>query len=344
MTKFTLVDTLVHAEGWNLMIENLETQRYERKITAIERLFANSPYSGVMLMARIVGYVTEDLLHEAVAKARQRHPNLRVRIKEDQNHDLWFTSEGAEEILIEVVPRSSADQWVKVYHEACMDPFEFDLRPAIRFILVQGPDIAELIIFCHHILCDGLSLAYLARDLMVHLGDPDQGVELLADPTPIDEANFPADVSLNPIFKFFINRINKKWENDKIFFDQEDYKNLNAAYWENFTHQMISVELSEAETTAIVNRCRKENVSVNSALSAAFVGAQFIVQGDKPYHSKIGVAGSLRDRLPKPAGEAMGFYAGVVTLNFKFTSNPGFWENARRYNPFTLTKICLKIL
>jgi hypothetical protein len=39
-------------------------------------------------------------------------------------------------------------------------------------------------------------------------------------------------------------------------------------------------------------------VAVNSALSAAFVGAQTIVQGEKPFHSSIFVASSLRDRLP----------------------------------------------
>ncbi len=99
-------------------------------------------------------------------------------------------------------------------------PFEFDARPAIRFILVQSPTISELVILCHHIICDGLSLAYLARDLMVHLGDPTREVEVLPDPVPIDPDVMPEDVSVNGVVRFFIKRINKKWEGDKIFFDQ----------------------------------------------------------------------------------------------------------------------------
>ena len=79
-----------------------------------------------------------------------------------------------------------------------------------------------LIIFCHHILCDGLSLAYLAQDLMVHLSDPDREVDLLPNPVPIERENIPDDVSLNAVAKFFINRINKKWEQEKVLFDQSE--------------------------------------------------------------------------------------------------------------------------
>jgi NRPS condensation-like uncharacterized protein len=312
------------------MLEKQKIKKYERKITPLERVFAKAPYSIVTMVAQIKGNVSESMLINAVSKVQGRHPNLRVRMKEDMDHNLWFTSEGVKEIPVEIVPRKSDDHWMQVFHEACQVPFEFETHPAIRFILVQSPSISELIIFCHHIICDGLSLAYLARDLMVHLGDPSREVEVLPDPVPIDQDNMPIDVSLNAIVKFFINRLNKKWNEDKIFFDQEDYRNLNEAYWMNYKHQMFSVELSEAETTAFVGRCRKEGVTVNSALTAAFAGAQHMVQGDKPYHSSIVVAGSMRDRLQSPVGEVMGFYAGAVTLKYKYNRKIGFWENARR--------------
>jgi len=272
------------------------------------------------------------MLVNAVSQVRYRHPNLRVRIVEDQDHVPWFTSEGVEGIPVDVVPRESGDDWIKVHQEASQVPFEFDARPPIRFILVQSPTISELIILSHHIICDGLSLAYLARDLMVHLGDPTRQVEVLPDPVPIDRDNLPEDVSLNGIVRFLIERINRKWEGDSIFFDQEDYRNLNEAYWASFQHNILSVELSEAQTSELVDRCRKNGVTVNSALATAFLGAQHVVQGDRPYHSSIGVAASLRDRLRRPVGEAMGFYAGIVTPKFKYSGRIGFWENASRFH------------
>ena len=69
--------------------------------------------------------------------------------------------------------------WIEVHARASRVPFEFETRPAIRFILVQAPELSELIILCHHMICDGMSLAYLARDLMMHLGEPDREVAVL---------------------------------------------------------------------------------------------------------------------------------------------------------------------
>ena len=309
-----------------------ETNEYKRKITPLERLFTRSPFSLVTMVARVKGNVSEDQLIQAVSKVQQRHTNLRVRIWEDQDHVPWFTTEGVGEIPVEVVQRESDDHWIEVHQEASKVPFEFEARPAIRFILVHSPTVSELIILCHHIICDGLSLAYLARDLMVHLGDPTQEVEVLPGPLPVDLNNFPSDVSLSGLVKFFINRINKKWDEDKILFDQEDYEVLNEAYWNNFHHKLFSIELSEAQTTTLVDRCRKGKVTVNTALTAAFVGAQVFVQGDQPFHSTIGVAGSVRDRLPNPAGETMGFYAGVVRPKCKYDLRKSFWENARQFH------------
>ena len=141
------------------VIEDPNVKKYERRITPPERLFTRSPYSIVTVVARITGDVSERMLRAAVSKVRKRHPNLRVRIIEDADREPWFTSEGAKEIPVEIVPRESNTHWIRVVQESCQISFEFETQPAIRFILVQSPTTSELIILCHHIICDGLSLA-----------------------------------------------------------------------------------------------------------------------------------------------------------------------------------------
>jgi hypothetical protein len=312
------------------MSDNRPLHVYQRQLTPIERWFTRSPFAIVTMVARIRGNVTESMVRSAVSRVRQRHPNLRARIVADKNGTPWLTSEGAGEIPITTVPRESDEHWIRVVLESCAVPFEFDQRPAIRFILLQSPTVSELAIVCHHILCDGLSLAYLARDLMVHLGDPAREAEPLPDPVPVALDNMPSDVSANAVVRFVINRMNKKWAAEKVVFDQEDYRELTSAYWARYPHQVLCVELSEEQTSALVERCRDNEVTVNSALSAAFVGAQVMVQGEKPCHASLFVASSLRDRLPRPPGEAMGFYAGSVTPKYRYDTSAGFWDNARR--------------
>jgi NRPS condensation-like uncharacterized protein len=314
------------------MLENQQVENFERKVTSAECFFARSPYSIVTMVARIKGTITEEMLRDAVAKVQQRHALLKIRIQYDQDHVQWFTSEGVQEIPIEILPRQSESDWIKIQAEFSKVPFEFETHPAIQFILVQSQAVSELIILCHHIICDGMSLAYLVRDLMLHLGDPAREAEVLPAPPALDLDNLPSDVSQSGLVKSVINRMNQKWAEERVLFDHEDYKTLTEAYWETYNYELFSIELSEAETAALVDRCRREKVTVNSAIATAFGGAQGIVEGGKPYHPKFAVGTSIRDRLPNPVGEGMGYYAGAVELKFKYNHKRSFWENARKFH------------
>jgi hypothetical protein len=315
-----------------IMSGNQGLTEYERRVTAAERFFARSPFAIVTIVARIRGTVSEEMLRSAVTKIQQRHALLSVRIETRADHTPWFTSRGVQEIPITVVPRESENDWIELHAQASALPFEFEARPAIRFVLVQAPDRSEVIILCHHIICDGMSLAYLARDLMTYLGEPDRAAEVLPAPKPIDLDNLPDDVSQPRLVKLLIGRMNKKWSEEAVTFDQEDYEILTKAYWDHYHHMLFSIEMSEVETTALVARCREEKVTVNTALTAAFSGAQSFVQGERPYHAKTVIAADLRDRLPHSPGEGVGMYAGGAELKLKYDHERAFWEKTRQFH------------
>jgi len=326
------------------MSENQNDKVFVRKITPAERFFTRSPFAVVTMVVRIKGSVTEEMLKTAVAKVQQRHVLLGVRIEDDHERTQWFTSAGVQAIPIQTVQRKSEDDWIQIHAEASKIPFEFETRPAVRFILVHSADTSDIIILCHHIICDGMSLAYLARDLMVYLDDPARQVDVLPAPAPISLENLPDDVSQSGLAKLLIQRMNQQWMEDGVFFDQEDYQVLARTYWHHYNHHILSIELSEAETSSLVARCREENITVNSALTAAFTGAASFVQGEKPYHAKIVVAANLRDLLPDSPGEGMGMYAGGVELKFGYQHKRTFWENARRFHKKIQPKIKNKVL
>ena len=80
---------------------------YERKVTGAERFFSHAPFATVTMIARIKGSVSEEMLKNAVKKVQQRHALLQVRIRVAQDGELWFTSDGLQEIPITVVPRNN---------------------------------------------------------------------------------------------------------------------------------------------------------------------------------------------------------------------------------------------
>jgi NRPS condensation-like uncharacterized protein len=132
--------------------------------------------------------------------------------------------------------------------------------------------------------------------------------------------------------KYFINRINRKWGEEAEFFDQEDYVALAEAYWDRYHHRLCVIELSETQTSTLVARCRQEGISVNSAITAAVSAAQSAVQGELSHLAKTVIATSLRDPLPNPPGQGMGFYAAGIELELKYDHKTAFWQNARRYH------------
>jgi len=230
-----------------------------------------------------------------VEKVRLRHVNLRFRLSEDENGNPHFTTDGAGEIPIHVVPCESEDQWIDVLNETSEVPFAFAERPPIRFFLIQAPTRSDVVIVSHHIICDGMSLAYLARDLMTYLGDPNAEVEALPNPVLVTLDSIPAEVSLNPIARAILRRMNKKWAREKVVFNQQDYLDLTATYWREYRHVTLPIELSEAQTGALATRCKAEGVTVNTVLAAAFVNAQMELNGGKLPHPIICIAVGLRD-------------------------------------------------
>ena len=243
---------------------------YKRRLAPWERMLNMSPYSVVSIVARIKGKVTTKMVENAVKKVQQRHILLQTRIIVDENNNPWFTAQDVGKIPIETMNRENNNTWIEVYDEACKVPFEFDKLPAIRFYLLHSEDVSDLLIFCHHVICDGMSLAYFSRDLMKHLGDPNLEVDILPNPLPINRKTIPEEQKLSGLILNVMGKINDKWEPEKIVFDQEDYKNIHKTYWDNFTHQTISIELTEQQTIKLVDNCKANNVSVNSAINTAF--------------------------------------------------------------------------
>ncbi len=306
-----------------------EATPYKRQATPMERLMTRSPFATVTMVARIRGAVPPQTLANAVERARLRHPLLRVRIVDDDQHNPWFTSDGAAPIPIHVTPRDTDGQWKALVREAGKSAFKFDEGPPIRFCLLHSPDVSDLVIICHHILCDGLSLAYLARDILAYLGNPDAELADQGGPTPLTPESMPEGVSLNPLVRFFVRRINRQWEESPVFFDQSDYEALSEAYWRSYEHRLTSIELSSDKTEELAIRCRREGVTVNTALVAAYARAQKNVLGNR-HHPKLAIAGDLRGRMNPQAGEAVGFYASAVTHEFEVDGRLGFWDSARR--------------
>ncbi len=256
-----------------------------------------------------------------------------VRIFMDENGDPWYTNENVPDNSFKVIERTSDEDWNRELLNDYKLRFELSTGPLARFILIQSTEISEVLIVCHHVICDGTSLAILARDLLLYLGNPDQEVKEMPEPPLATPDNFPTDIKIGKAIGFAIKKMNDLWQKKKTIFDEEDEDNIFRAFWDNYNFQIISVELSEEETSNLIEICGQHGVTVNSALNMAFLAARNAVRG--PFEGgrqNIMIPVNTRKRYKKPIGEYVGVY--VSGFDFKFSYNPkkDFWENARIFN------------
>jgi NRPS condensation-like uncharacterized protein len=148
----------------------------------------------------------------------------------------------------------------------------------------------------------------------------------------VDFSTVPNPRQSNWFVKLTMKIANRKWKKRRVRFSQDDMLRMHEKYWEkNSNVQLQAWEMSAGSTNALVERCREEGVTVNSALWTAFLAAQYEVQIErKPYQQRSWLAVDTRSRLKQPVGEALGFYASSLTVKLPCRSKDSFWETASR--------------
>ena len=138
-------------------------------LSNFERLWS---LANVAMVARIVGDVSKEDLQQALIKARHIHPMIGSRIIFDDRNVAWLSTDDVPETVLRIAQRTSEVQWQDEIRRENMLPFQCEIGPMIRFILLYSPEVSELIAFANHSICDGMSLAILIRDILICYSKP----------------------------------------------------------------------------------------------------------------------------------------------------------------------------
>lgn len=308
-----------------------------RRLVGDERKFLWNPLSNVTIVTRIKGYVSSDKLRKAINKMKERHPLLSTRVVYDKDNIAWFHNDNIPEIPLRIVNRESDNQWQNELMYENRIPFNIFSGPLIRFVLVKSSQVSDFMVFCQHSICDGRALVYLIRDILTHTADPDMEIKPLSLPpmlSPEDLSSYIPKKSIGRSIKnYMINRMNDKWRNDMVTFDQEDFENIHKVYWQWHKYRIEFMELSEDQTSNLVSKCRKHNVTVNSALSAAFLGAHYDICGSfKGKKRNVALPVDLRNHMDEPVGDVLCLYINRVMFSFDYSPKEDFWQNVKRFH------------
>ena len=303
--------------------------------SSVTRLLYRAPYCNVIMMARLSGGANKETIDSALAKARLKYPLMNSRILQDSSGEIEFLYDYTQEFPITVNSKHSDSDWIEAGWNEQKKPFDMQNGPLIKFLLLASADTSDLVIICHHCICDGLSLAYLAKDIAFYLRNPDVEVQPLPLPPPLSIENLSVRVSpgiignLTGLMAWFLNR---SWSKSKVIFSDHDYQHLYREYWETTDIGLMAVSLPKGITEMLIEKCHAEQVTVNSALTTAFSLAQYDLQGNKePYLKKALLAIDIRRLFKEPPGGNFGLLAVGNEINLP-SGKGGFWDAAGKFN------------
>lgn len=303
---------------------------FQRKIVG-ERVMLMLPFN-VVFVGRVRGTVNPSAVATALERLRSRHPLLAVRAQIEDDGTSMFLGHGVPPIQVHVEPCEREEQWLARVKDELRTPFPMETGPLVRVSLIHSERTCDIILCGHHVICDGMSLGYLLRDLLWCLAEPKKKLTGPMIPPPIDCSNVANPPSTPALQRFMMRLINKRWAASGIRFSWSDMHRLHKEFWRRNTGlQILAWDIEPDDTANLVEQSRAEDVTVNSALWTAFLAAQYDTQVDRlRYRQRSALAVNTREKLRISAGESFGFYASSLTVKLPYSPRRSFWDNARK--------------
>ena len=286
----------------------------DQPLSPMARLSLRAPNANVAMVATHPGTVELDEVETAVAQAARRHPLSRVRIALDENSRARYLSRGVGPVRVGHTHRTSDTTWIETVGEEQQRPFDITTGPLTRLHLVGGHDRSELIAIAHHSVCDGLSLAFLLEDVAAELWSPEHEPSRPVMPVPLEPRQ---SIGTGGLLSRLVERaIGSKWRKTGRSFTAADAERLHEHFWAEHDNGLVAWTLDADQTSRLVEVCRRHDITVTEALTAAFLLAADADPESRGLASEPSiVAVNLRDRLATPPGRALGFYAGGARIS-----------------------------
>jgi len=280
------------------------------------------------VIAEGAGYLDDEALRAALARAQREHPLLRAKISTDAEHRLlWIPAPDAP---MDYTVADAGPEWQTPLAEAMARPFPLDSAPlvrALRFNLDGGRWVVALVF--HHSAGDGRCGCRLLAEILVDTATPDR-------PTTPHPGYPPLHALYPPAYTGAAGA--EALRNFKAQRKQELQRHGQFEALPGFNHhpparqpriQTLRIEPERLERLA--DRCRATGATIHGAISAAQLLAVRRAFGDaEPHTLGLTTPADLRAYLPEhPGDDTPLLCATMVTSVYRVEPDEDFWALAR---------------
>lgn len=294
----------------------------KRKMSFLEgSMFAgkNTPVN-LIFTVTVEGNLSRADLENALQKVQNRHPLLQIVVWQDENEIPWYVSpDKIQPIPLRIVERLSDEDWRSEAEKEWHELFDVEKEPLARLVWVRSVRTSELILVCHHCICDATSVMQLMHEILEVTDNPGkdigsyQAVSSLMDFVPVEmQRNLTNIFTANLIAgatRFYLGVVSWMKEKKKDHF------------------YTINWKLSSGITAIILEKCKEEGLSINTVLCLAFMKAFENVR-HLSTNRRVFCSVDTRRFLPEISSEHLFPFPVMIDLSLG-TKQDDFWGHAR---------------
>jgi hypothetical protein len=239
-----------------------------RPLSPFERLFwAFEQVNGFNFSIALTfkGTVERTRWNSAFGAVQKRHPMLQASLNLDDPNRPVLVRAANRPIPVEFRRRSFAGDWQRVMEQGYMKPFDVATGPFLRAVVLEDEAGCDLVLTAFHAVLDGMGVLGLVGELLRALA----GEKLLPMPMPVSTDERTAEMR---------RRLGPAKETPQA--DENMMKTVEAlkerAIGRHKGSKAATVtahKLAPEQTARLVERCRKEKVTVGTVLLAAQAAA-----------------------------------------------------------------------
>lgn len=290
-----------------------------RKEIVSGRGFYYMPSAFLTLKITVEGVYDHARMENAVLALEEAHPIINnVAVKEGDR--MWFENVG-KHVPIVVYAQDAGVKWEEAVLELTTPPVNLLETPGVMVGVVPQSDCFYLLMVCHHMYGDGISVKILADDLLYLYSTGDK-VEVKEAYTELSETDLPEDCKApEELRDRYVSFNNTCWDR-KIEFTWEMYKQMIDTHNQAVVSRISCKNLKGEEYHNFRNKCKELGVTVNSALTTAIAAA---MQKGESIDAIVSV--DTRPLFGYQKEDGLANFASCVQPTLQYDSAIGFWEN-----------------
>ncbi len=283
-------------------------------------------------VAEIRGPLTEASLVGALAAAQARHPLLRARVRVGRRR-LEFVGwpEGQTPPIPLTVVEAPFDDWVAFADHEVQTPLAWDRSPLVRATWIRhGAEHGTLLLCFNHVIGDGISGAFLARDVLEAAADLTAGGDGRLEPLPLPppiEDRLPKRYRGWSGLEAALGQHRLLRRESKPLGGVAQLRIDRAAPLAEQRARIIPMRIGPERSRQLLARARAEGTTLHGLFGAAWCLAlrPELTPGAMVFGSPV----NMRARMQPPAGEDVCLLVSLVTSAHRLDDHTELWSLAR---------------